>query len=106
FVGGGYHGMEPNTVLSSMFSRWGYGSWLYRLGYSSYTNPYYAADLLGAGQAAPYDYSQPIDTAAEPQEEAKARPALRLFDSARDEFKKGDYNQAGKLADEALGLLP
>ncbi len=106
FVGGGYHAMEPNTILSSMFSRWGYGSWLYRLGYSPYTNPYYAADLLGPGQSTPYDYSLPIDTAAEPQEEAKARPALALFDSARDAFKRGDYNEAGKQVDQALKLLP
>jgi len=106
FVGGGYHAMKPNAMLSSMFSRWGYGSWLYRLGYFPYTNPYYAANLLGPGQSTPYDYSLPIDTAAEPQEEAKARPALNLFDNARDEFKKGNYNDAGKLVDEALKLLP
>lgn len=106
FVGGGYHGMKPDTMLTSMFSRWGYGSWLNRLGYSTYTNPYYAADLLGRGQSAPYDYSQPIDTAGEPQEEAKARPALNLFDKARDQFKRGNYNDAGQLVDEALKLLP
>lgn len=106
FVGGGYNAMEPNAILSSMFSRWGYGSWLYRLGYSPYTNPYYAANLLGPGQSTPYDYSLPIDTAAEPQEEANARPALALFDSARDAFKKGDYNEAGRRVDEALRLLP
>lgn len=106
FVGGGYHAMTPNTMLSSMFSRWGYGSWLYRLGYSPYTNPYYAADLLGRGQSTPYDYARPIDTAAEPQEEAKARPALALFDSARDAFKRGDYDEAGKQVDQALKLLP
>lgn len=106
FVGGGYHGMKPDTMLSSMFSRWGYGSWLNRLGYSTYTNPYYAADLLGRGQSPPYDYSKPIDTTAEPQEEAKARPALNLFDKARDQFKRGNYNDAGELVDEALKLLP
>lgn len=106
FVGGGYHGMGPDSMLSSMFSRWGYGSWLNRLGYSTYTNPYYAADLLGQGQSPPYDYSRPIDTTAEPQEEAKARPALNLFDKARDQFKRGNYNEAGELVDEALKLLP
>lgn len=106
FVGGGYHGSGPDAMLSSMFSRWGYGSWLNRLGYAPYTNPYYAADLLGRGQEAPYDYSQPIDTTGEPREEAKARPALDLFDEARAAFKKGDYEGAGKTVDQALKLLP
>jgi tetratricopeptide (TPR) repeat protein len=77
------------------------------MGYMPYSNPYFA-DYYGGGaaQAAPYDYSQPIDTATAPAEEATANPALALFDAGRTSFQQGNYADALLKADSALAKLP
>jgi tetratricopeptide (TPR) repeat protein len=85
---------------------WGYGSSLYGMGYMPYANPYYAAAPAGAADAAPYDYSQPIDTTSPPVSESTADPAQALFDAARGSFQQGDYAAALKQTDQALTTLP
>ena len=42
-----------------------------------------------AAVAAPYDYSQPIDTSRAPADDAVTDPAMALFDAGRDSFKQG-----------------
>jgi tetratricopeptide (TPR) repeat protein len=86
---------------------WGYGSALYGMGYLPYYNPYYA-DYYGAGAAvaAPYDYSQPIDTVSPPADEAVTNPAVALFDAGRASFQQGNYADALQQADQALAKLP
>jgi tetratricopeptide (TPR) repeat protein len=87
---------------------WGFGSSLYGMGYMPYSNPYYA-DYYGGGAAvaaAPYDYSQPIETTTAPAEEASADPAVALFDAARASFQQGNYTDALSKADSALAKLP
>jgi tetratricopeptide (TPR) repeat protein len=90
---------------------WGFGSSLYGMGYMPYSNPYYGsgggavvADQPAA--AAPYDYSQPIDTTSAPASESVVDPAMATFDAARASFKQGNYQQALAQADDALKALP
>jgi hypothetical protein len=88
---------------------WGFGSSLYGMGYLPYANPYYVAPAVVADQpvvAAPYDYSQPIDTSAAPVAEDAASPAVSLFDAGRASFMQGDYAGALRQTDQALAQLP
>lgn len=104
---------------------WGAGSPMYGWGYSGYSNPYYGAGLgLGgiggsglavapAGQpvvdqgvAAAYDYSQPINTAAAPPDQAVADTGTALFDQAREAFQAGDYAKALSLDNMAMKQMP
>jgi hypothetical protein len=98
--------------LATGIGAWGLGSALYNWGYSNYYNPYYAGVPVAVqqpvvvAQASPYNYAQPIDTLAAPPDEAAADAALQTFESARQAFKGGDYNQALALADQALKAMP
>ena len=99
---------------------WGYGSSVYRWGYSSYVNPYYAAApaIVAAGNAGlpatglattayvPYDYSQPLNVDAPPPAASVADPAVRDFDAGRTFFKAGDYAGALRMTDRAIAGLP
>jgi tetratricopeptide (TPR) repeat protein len=74
-----------------------------------YSNPYYNDFYGGAGGvalAAPYDYSQPIDTTSAPADEQTANPAVALFDAGRASFQQGNYADALQQADAALAKLP
>lgn len=91
-------------------SAWGFGSALYGMGYMPYSNPYYyAAPVAVVNQpvvAGAYDYSQPIDTLSPAPDEAVADPAMAAFDTARDAFRQGAYDQALKLVGDALTTAP
>ena len=60
----------------------------------------------GGGVAAPYNYSQPIDTTSAPADEAVTNPAMALFDAGRASFQQGHYTDALQQADSALAKLP
>ena len=122
--GYGLYGLSP----------WAYGSQIYNMGYAGYSNPYYNGATLasarftegspgtgatiasarfsegGSGtstsQAAPYDYSQPIDSPATPPQQSATQEAQGAFDQSRTAFKNGDYAQARSLCDKALQKLP
>ena len=68
-----------------------------------YNNVYYGDNSV---VAAPYDYSQPIDTVSAPAAEAVADPAMALFDAGRQSFHDGDYAGALQKTDQALSTLP
>ncbi|MEO6808571.1 MAG: tetratricopeptide repeat protein [Isosphaeraceae bacterium] len=102
---------------------WALGSSFYNWGYNSYANPYYAnaavaqpiviEQMVASGEpqtvsvpGLAYDYSQPIDTQAEPPSAEVADPAVAKFDAAREAFRSGDYAGALRLTDEALKVLP
>jgi tetratricopeptide (TPR) repeat protein len=88
---------------------WGYGSALYGMGYSPYFNPYYAAGAVVAAQpvaAGPYDYSQPINTTSAPVADTVANPAMSSFDTARQSFSQGQFDQALQQTNDALTKLP
>jgi tetratricopeptide (TPR) repeat protein len=92
---------------------------MYGWGYSGYSNPY-SAGYAGAGAGAQpvaaqqpgganqqaYNYSQPINTAAAPPEQAVAGQANAAFDQARDAFKTGDYAKALQIDQQALAQTP
>ena len=104
-------GLGLATGLGWGLASWGFGSALYGMGYMPYSNPYYQqAPVVAVSDqpvmAAPYDYSQPIDTVSAPPAEAVASPAMTSFDSARDAFKQGNYGQALKLANDAMATAP
>ena len=98
---------------------WGVGSPAYGYGYAPYTNPY-AMGMAAAGAggaaapvdpalaagAAPYDYSQPVNTAAAPPEPTAADQGSAAVAQARDAFQAGDYDAAQKLTEQALGQMP
>jgi tetratricopeptide (TPR) repeat protein len=75
------------------------------MGYMPYANPYYDYGATAA-VAAPYDYSQPIDTVSAPADESTSSPALALFDTARASFQQGNYADALKQTNDALASLP
>ncbi len=82
---------------------WGFGSSLYGMGYMPYNNVYYVDNSV---VAAPYDYSQPIDTVTAPADASVADPAMALFDAGRQSFHDGEYTAALQKTDEALKTLP
>src|SRR5262249_30249303 len=104
------------------YSSWGLGSvsnsWLY----SDYVNPYLtpqtqtivvqqpvavpAGEPAAPQQVVAYDYSQPINAAAEPPEASVTDTAQQVFAAARDSFKAGDSSRALALSDQALVQLP
>ena len=106
YWGGGW-GMGLGLGLGWGLASWGFGSSLYGMGYMPYYNPYYA-DYYGGGGgvAAPYNYSQPIDTTSAPADEAVTSPAMALFDAGRASFQQGIYTDALQQADSALAKLP
>jgi len=74
-----------------------------------YSNPYYDdyhGGAAGGAVAAPYNYSQPIDTTSAPADEQTANPAMALFDAGRASFTQGNYTDALQQADAALAKLP
>jgi hypothetical protein len=105
--GGWGWGMGLGLGLGWGLPSWGYGSALYGMGYMPYYNPYYA-DYYGGGAAvaAPYNYSQPIDTVSAPADEAVTTPAMALFDAGRASFHQGNYTDALQQTDAALAKLP
>ena len=96
----------------------GMASPAYGYGSTPYMNPYAGAGLagVGAGQAggqaqpanaAPVDYSQPLNTAAAPPDVASpADPSTSPMGQARQAFQAGDYDTALRLTQQALGQLP
>ncbi|MFM7070543.1 MAG: tetratricopeptide repeat protein [Planctomycetota bacterium] len=106
-VGASYWGF---TALSNA---WGYDY------YYGYRNPYYTVPVAGV---AIYDYSRPIvinsyvsaDDASgtananptTPSETASERAGYRLFDQAREAFRRSDFLGAQKLVEQALKQLP
>jgi tetratricopeptide (TPR) repeat protein len=106
--GYGLYGLSP----------WAYGSQIYNMGYAGYANPYNNGATIAAArfteggsgtstsQAAPYDYSQPINSPAAPPQQSATQEAQGAFDQSRIAFKNGEYAQALSLCDKALKKLP
>ena len=90
---------------------WAANSIGYQLGCSDYSNPYYAESM-------PANYSEPIVTQPIPASQEAAAPAtsnlppgvspdaVAKFDQARASFFEGRYEDALKLTDEAVALMP
>jgi tetratricopeptide (TPR) repeat protein len=91
---------------------WGIGSMLNTWGYTGYANPYYTSAVVVqqpavvVQQPVVYDYSRPLDLASAPPPDATATQAVGTFDTAREAFRAGDYDQALAQADQALRQLP
>ena len=92
---------------------WGAGSPAYGYGYSSYSNPYTGG--AGVGQPGnqaqpaggpPYNYSQPLNTAATPPASAASDQGSSAVAKARDSFQSSDYDTALQLTQQALGHMP
>ncbi|MGO9597124.1 MAG: tetratricopeptide repeat protein [Isosphaeraceae bacterium] len=100
-------GLGLGLGLGWGLSSWGYGSALYGMGYMPYSNPYYNDYYSAPGAiAAPYNYSQPIDTTAAPADDSVSQPAVALFDAGRAAFYQGNYTEALQQTDAALASLP
>lgn len=87
----------------------GYAAWQipWTWGYWSYYNPYYTGPLTFG--ATTVNYSQPIVLAQPPagvDQTSAEDQATAFFDSARDAFTHGDYQQALTQVDNAIALLP
>lgn len=101
-------GLGLGMGLGWGLSAWGFGSALYGYGYMPYYNPYYAAPVAVVNQpvaVGSYDYSQPIDTLTPPPADTVTDPAMAAFDAGREAFKQGNYDQALKLAGDALSTV-
>jgi protein involved in temperature-dependent protein secretion len=96
---------------------WGMGSPAYGYGYSSYNNPYSTGAAGGGAPAQPadaqqqaaapgYDYSQPLNTAAAPPDQAAADQGSSAVAQARQSFQAGDYDTALQLTQQGLGQMP
>jgi len=102
WYGYGGYGWGLGTGLGWGLGSWLYGSSLYDWGYLGYYNPY----AMYAPPTVVYDYSQPINTAAQPPEVTLADQATAEFDAARDAFKAGEYARALDLIDQAMRQTP
>ena len=116
-------GSYPSAWSAPVYGSWGLDSVATDWMYAGYENPYVTpatqtvvvqepAPAAVVGEAAPaaqpvvaYDYANPINVAAPPEPTA-AESAQKVFESARDSFKAGDYGRALALADQALAMLP
>jgi hypothetical protein len=88
---------------------WGVGSLFNNWGYSSYNNPYYGSGYGQGGyvsQPGGYNYGMPLNLAANPPDDQILQTAETQFDSARDAFRAGDYQQALALTDQTLAQTP
>ena len=120
---GGFTGAMVGNAASSLFNyfptwgTYGYSSWglapvVNQTVYANYTNPYYTAPVVDAGQAAPvtvYNYTVPIATAAAETPDrsiAEVDASQSTFEAARNAFKTSQFDDALKLADQALTDLP
>ena len=117
-------GYYPAAWSAPVYGSWGLDSVATDWMYSGYSNPYVtpatqvvvvqqpvAVPVDGgvvppAQQVVAYDYAEPINVAAAPPEPTAAESAQKVFESARDSFKAGDYGRALALADQALAMLP
>lgn len=84
---------------------WGLGSLMYGCGYMGYSNPYYGS----GGNTNIYDYSQPIPVDTQQATTATAdsgNTAEEQLNPAIDAFKKGDYDTALDLVDQAIQKTP
>ncbi len=107
------------AVVGASF--WGFGTlsnaWGYNY-YYGYVNPYYTAPVAAV---ATYDYSQPIvintyvspdesdspnAKPPAPMESASEQAAYRLFDQAREAFRRADFRGAQRLVEQALKQAP
>lgn len=86
--GGGFYGNNG----------WGGGNLLWRSGYGSYYNPYYADSYGG------YNYAQPIVVTNYVTESQPV--AVPDFDQARQQFKNGRYQEALAAVDRAIQAQP
>jgi tetratricopeptide (TPR) repeat protein len=77
---------------------WGASSLLYRSGYGSYYNPYYADSYGG------YNYAQPILVSSTVT--ALPTNVMSDFDQARQQFKAGQYQEALASTDRAIQAQP
>jgi tetratricopeptide (TPR) repeat protein len=110
---GNYGAWGIGAYGSGGVGAWGVGSPMYGYGYSGYGNPYAGGmAATGAGQqgalaqstgAPPFDYSQPLNTAAAP---AVTDQATAAFDQARDAFKTNDFATALDRDQQALSQTP
>jgi len=81
---------------------WGLGSMAYNSGVLAYTNPYYSG--IGTGNFA-YNYAQPIPVALAGQA-SDNEIATQNFETAREQFRNGDYSAALASVDAAIKLQP
>jgi tetratricopeptide (TPR) repeat protein len=107
YSGFGVYDYFPTWGVSN-YSSWGLGSLASNWLYGGYTNPYYSS--LVAAQPAQttviYDYSQPINVAAEAPNSATASSSEQVFSAARDAFMASDYQRALDLADQVIKDTP
>jgi tetratricopeptide (TPR) repeat protein len=99
-------GRSWGALAALGLSSWALGSNYYNLGYGSYMNPYYSPAMAG------YNYAQPIavsyiedQPAVETTKTAQAQ-AAELLDSARANFRDGQYEQALQALNQAIDQAP
>lgn len=97
-LGGGYGlGYPAGWGLGG----WGLGSMAYTSGLLPYSNPYFN----GGGANYAYNYAQPIPVALAGQPNVN-ETAEQKFDTAREQFRNGDFSAALASVDAAIKLQP
>ena len=107
YMGYGIYNYFPTWGVSN-YSSWGLGSMANNWLYSGYTNPYYSNVMAAqpAQTTVVYDYSQPINVAADAPNPATAASTEQVFSAARDAFKAGDFQRALDLTDQVIKDSP
>jgi hypothetical protein len=111
-------GYVPPAWNIPVYGSWGLASVASDWIFADYANPYVTnttqtvvvnVPASGASrdttEQAVFDYSRPIDTTASPPEPSTTS-AHAIFESAREQFKSGQYGRALMMADYALAELP
>jgi tetratricopeptide (TPR) repeat protein len=117
------YGYIPPAWNGFVYDSWGLNYMASDWMYAGYVNPYAMTPvtqtvivqqpvIVEAGQPAAtsevvaYDYAKPIDVVNAPPEPELAAGAQQVFQDARDRFQVNDFEQALRLADQALVQLP
>ena len=75
-------------------------------GILAYHNPYHDETAVADKQPAAYDYSHPLNAQSAVPPKLATDRAVSTFKSARQGFRRGDYQSALILVDHALKLMP
>jgi len=100
-LGGGYGGYGLGYPAGWGLGGWGLGSMAYTSGMLSYSNPYFN----GVGGNYAYNYAQPIPVAIA-GEPSVNEVAAQNFETARQQFREGNYSAALASVDAAIKLQP
>jgi tetratricopeptide (TPR) repeat protein len=92
---------------------WSMGNWIFNSGYQNFHNPFPAPPVVNSAGTTIINYTSPITVVAagfppgdEASELAASEKAQSAMETAREAFKKGDFDTSLKAVDSAISVIP